>query len=254
MATTYNPELGYETGMFDPSAYTDQTDYQQPQRQYGSTGPFTDPAAGADGADDWFSSNLPAMSPPTPSYTAAPERPGYLQNYQAPTWQGGDFQAPGKPGALGKQFTAPTLQDLLSSPGYLAQQDAIQRGQERAAAGKGSILSGGFNGIVLPRALAEGAARSYGDLYNRALSTRGQQFGEYRADVGDALEQYKSRYQSFVDSANLGAQARGINENAYQNDVASNRNASNDYWQQQQDVFGNTISSLDLQRPPAGGA
>lgn len=216
----------------------------------------------------------------------APTMPGALQTpYQAPTWQGGDFQAPATPGvlqqpfmaperpgvlqqpytaptrpaALQQPFTAPTAADLNTDPGYQARLAAAQKGFERSAAAKGSILSGGSQ-IALGREQQTLASNEYGNLYTRALATRqqqegeygaavgqslatrqqqegeygnqfgqslatrGQQFGEHQTNVGNAFEQYKQRYGQFQDSAGMGLQARNQNVGEYQTALGNAQN------------------------------
>ena len=158
----------------------------QPTSPEGGTGGTTTPTG-------WFNENAPPGGIVSP-YTA-PERPGELGLLPTP------------------QFQAPTLDDLLNDPGYLAQQQAVAQGLERGAAGKGNLLSGGFLGKVLPRTLAENAGSSFGNLYQRRLDafntqnaatfgTRGLNETGYENDVTNALNQYKQRYQAYNDAIN----------------------------------------------------
>ena len=138
--------------------------------------------------DDWFSANAP---PPDP-YTT-PARPTDLQTpYVPPTWQGGDF-AP------------PTADSLNQDPGYQARLAASQQAFQRSAAAKGTILSGGSQ-TALGRQQQGIASDEYANAFGRAYDT------------------YKTKYGQFQDSLTASGAARGINENAYQSDVANSLN------------------------------
>lgn len=169
---------------------------------------------------------------------STPGRPSWLAGeYKPPAWQGGDFQAP-------------TAADMFKDPGYQTRLDATQRGFERSAAAKGSVLSGGFIGRTLPRALGEEASNEYGNAFNRSFQTYQQKYGQYQDTVANSLN------------------ARGVNENAYQSDVGNSlsqyntrykgyldaitnaRNANLDFWNQNQDVVQNGLQASGLARPP----
>lgn len=159
--------------------------------------------------DDWFSQNTPA-----PTSFNNIERPGYLQGPYVPKeWT--------------ETFVAPTEADLRNDPGFLASEQAMQRGLERSAAAKGSILSGGFAGRALPRALGEHAGNAYKDLVGRAFDT------------------YQSRYGAHMGNEALKAGARGINEGAYQTDVTNNQNTYKNRYTAYRDTIGD---SFDLAR------
>ena len=213
-------------------------------------------------------------------------RPAGLQGpYVPPTWQGGDFVAPAKPGALETPYALPTQAELEASPGYLASQTAMQRGIERSAAAKGTVLSGGFVGRALPRAMGEQAGQAYQNMVGQTLGARQQQSGEYQADYGNAFGKYQQKYGQFQDAATLGGQARGINEsaymnqagldaqargmneqaydadssrnmsqyltrfNAYQTGVGNKRNAESDLWARNQGMVDNSLRAAALARP-----
>lgn len=155
--------------------------------------------------DDWFSQNTPA-----PASYASLTRPDYLQG-------------PYVPGQWTETFKAPTEEDLLKDPGYIAGRDAMQQGLERSAAAKGSILSGGFVGKALPRALGEYAGSAYKDLVGRAFDT------------------YKEKYGAFVNNEALKAGARGINENTFQSDSRENQNAYANRYKSYRDTIGDSF-------------
>lgn len=146
---------------------------------------------------------------------AIPARPDYLQGpYTPPTWT--------------DTYTPPSLDDLTSSPGYLADEASIQRGLERSAAANGSILSGGFVGRALPRALADFTSTAYQNLNN------------------NLFQQYQQRYGQFTDAASMAAQARALNEGAYQADVANSLNQYNTRYRAYQDAINNNLSYAQL--------
>lgn len=179
------------------------------------------------GGGNWFSANAPSLSnygaPPSPfGETYTPE------TYTPPTWT--------------ETFSAPTAADLEASPGYLAAQGAMQRGLERSAASKGSVLSGGFAGRTLPRALGEFASTEYGNLFNRAYDT------------------YKQRYGEFSDSAARGQNAFALNEGnrlnsfntryrTYQDNVMNTRNAESDRWGREMDLARLGLDATTAGRP-----
>lgn len=179
-----------------------------------------------------------APAPFGETYTATP-RPAWLQGPYTPMqWTGGDFIAPTKPTVLQTPYTLPTQADLEASPGYLAAQTAMQRGIERSAAAKGTVLSGGFVGRALPRALGEYAGTAYGNLVNQTLGARQQNFGEYSTDVNNAFAQYQQKYGQFSDAASRDQAARALNESAYVTDESNNRNQYLSRYNQYLDAAG----------------
>lgn len=109
-------------------------------------------------------------------------------------------------------FNAPTLSDLLSSPGFQAGADLLNQQQTRGAAANGSILSGGFWN-QLAKAQSDYAQNAYGNLYNQYLNTystnmgtdttaRGVNSSEYQNAVSNALNQYNARYNAYQGNVN----------------------------------------------------
>ena len=171
----------------------------------------------------------------TQQYTT-PERPASVSGaFTAPTWN--------------ENYQAPTQADLEASPGYLASETAMQRGMERSAAAKGTVLSGGFVGRTLPRAMGEHAAGAYQQL--RANS----------------FDEYLQRYGQFQGGVNNSLAARGVNEGAYQTDVANagtqsntrygrfmdaaavKRQSENDLWGRNMDLTDASLRAAALARP-----
>lgn len=173
---------------------------------------------GGASAGDWFSANAP--SPASYSQLA---RPDYLQG-------------PYVPRQFTEQFTAPTMEDLKNDPGYQAGADLTQKGLERSAAAKGSILSGGFVGSVLPRALNEYAGQAYQNLFGRAYDT------------------YQQKYNQFLNAQNADLAARGLNENTFQTDLGNNLNTYKTRQQAYQDAINNNfnLAQLGLNATTAG--
>lgn len=126
---------------------------------------------------------------------------GFSDQYNAGTYTPERFTEP---------FNAPTVEDMLKDPGYRLRMDETQRGSERMAAAKGSILSGGFVGRTLPRVLGEAASQEYGNTFKRAYDTYQQRYGQF-SDAQDRnanafamnetgkLNQYQTRYTSYRD-------------------------------------------------------
>lgn len=169
-------------------------------------------------AGDWFSANAPAPA----SYSQL-TRPDYLSQ-------------PYVPKQFTEVFNAPTTQDLLNDPGYQAGRDATQQGLERSAAAKGSILSGGFVGKALPRALNEYAGQAYQNLFGRAYDT------------------YQQKYNQFLNAQNADLAARGLNENTFQTDLSNNLNTYKTRQQAYQDAINNNfnLAQLGLNATTAG--
>ncbi len=127
----------------------------------------------------------------------------------------GSYAALTRPDALAQPYTpakfkVPGVADLLADPGYLAGEQSMQRGLERSAAAKGSILDGGFAGRALPRALGDYTGNAYRDLVNRSftqfqganqdnLAARQLNENDYNTDVTNNLNQYLTRYGAYQD-------------------------------------------------------
>ena len=219
--------------------------FTRPTASNGGVGGDLDPEGmGAQGGGDWWSMNAPGGI--GGSFGAAPEPFG--ETFTAPQRPGG-LQNPYQPAQWNETFQPVSADSLKSDPGYLARLDATQRGFERSAAARGSVLSGGFVGRTLPRALGEQASNEFGAANNRAF------------------DQYMARYGAFTGNRDATTQARGINEAAYQGDVSNastqfntryrtyldsinnRRNAENDLWTRNQDLVGNSLTAAGLRRP-----
>lgn len=141
------------------------------------------------------------------------------------TYTAGQYTPP----SFTEKFNAPTVEDLLKDPGYRARMDEMQRGTERTAAAKGSILSGGFVGRTLPRALGELASSEYSNTFKRAYDTYQQRYGQFSDQAGreanafamneqGKLNQFQTRYKTYADV------------------VANKRLSEEDRWQREMDL------------------
>ena len=230
----------------------------------GGSGPSGDGGGGGDGLNP---SDFVGAPPPFGETYAPLARPSYLQGEYVPGTWGETFTAPAKPGVLQTPYALPTQADLEASPGYLASRDAMQRGMERSAAAKGSVLSGGFVGRALPRALGEHAATSYGNLVGQTMGARQQQYGEYSTDASRAFGEYQQRYGQFSDAETRKLGARNVNEAAFQGDQAANytgfktrygqyldqaglkRQAETDLWSRNMGLSDLSLRAAALARP-----
>lgn len=200
-------------------------DYQQPQETEGG-GFATGPGRWEMPETDWFDQQEPpddpGAPPPPPSFTmpdlpwenyGRPPQP-FGEQYSVlgrPEWLSGPFEVPGRPAAIAtpyvapewrETFSAPTMEEVTRDPGYQSRLSTGLQARERAAAAKGSILSGG---------------------HQKALEKFGQEFAanEYAPAFARAFDTYQQRYGQFADSANRGFQARQLNESAYQTDLGA---------------------------------
>lgn len=173
-----------------------------------------------DGAQsgDWFDANAPKP----PDYTT-PTRPDHLQGpYTPPTWP--------------ESFTAPSVEQMYADPGYQARFESMQRGLERSAAARGSVLSGGFVGRTMPRELGNFAAQEYGNVYGRAYDA------------------YKQKYGEFADKLTADAGARAFNERTYQDDVMNAQNQYGLRYRSYRDAIGDQfrLSEMGLDATTGG--
>lgn len=188
-----------------------------PQDQ-AEVGEFASPQGTGSTGFDWDAAEL---APPDP-YTT-PERPSYLQ---------GEFTLP----EFSETFQAPTEQEYLSSPGAQAELAATQQALERSAAARGSILSGGFVGRALPRAIAERTSQGYADYYGRKMN------------------EYEGKRTTYRDRLNALLGARGVNESAYGTDVANYGNQYNTRYLGYRDAVGDQkwLAEMGLNATTAG--
>jgi hypothetical protein len=130
---------------------------------------------------------------------------------------GETFTTPTDPNT--EPFRLPTFDELIAnSPGYEARFNQGLQARERGAAGRGSLLSGGTL-KALNRYGQDYASNEYGNYVKQLAQARGINDVEYQNTVGNALNQFGTRYKTYLDLIN------------------NNRNASNDYWQQQMDLI-----------------
>lgn len=198
-----------------------------------------DSAGGGGGAGNRYG----GFTTPPGFYGSNPNAP---TPYEAPPWTGGNFVEPALPTALQTPYHLPTQAELEASPGYQARLNATIQGQQRSAAARGSVLSGGSQ-VELGRQVQDYASNEYGNLVGQSLSARGQQFGEYQTGRGNLFQDYQTKYGQYLDQANLGQQAYQNRYGAYMNDnartlsdyltnVGTQRNWQGDYWNRLKDL------------------
>jgi hypothetical protein len=134
----------------------------------------------------------------------------------------------------GKEYARPTAQDLLSDPGYLARLDAQNRGLERGAAARGTLLTGGFQ-KRLGEYGQDYASNEYQNLANRSLAEYQTAFGNFTTDKarrsGEFQNQFANSLGAFgtnydisrnnqLDAASIGAQNFGMGQTAKLNDFS----------------------------------
>lgn len=235
-------------------------------------GPIDGPGGGPVGGGGSFSSGTLSNgfgAPPAPfgETYRSPDRPSWLQ---------GPYQAPARPSAIaapyqaptwGETFKAPSAGDLEADPGYLAGQTAVQRGLERGASARGSILSGGFAGRTVPRAMNEYAGTAYQNLYGRAFDSYKQRYGQFTDAANRDFAGRQLNESTYQDTANRDLAGRQVNENAFQADVNNGlnaynaryrgyldqvnntRNAESDWWSRENGLAGAGLSATTAGRP-----
>lgn len=170
-------------------------------------------------AASWWEQNKPNLGGGEGGGSFAPSavgggggaEPGAYVDPTRPEWLTEEY----KPGT----FTGPEFAELEKDPGYQARLAAAQKGFERSAAARGSILSGGSQ-IALGRQQQNLAADEYQNLYGRRM-------GEFQT------------------AETLRAGARGINENSYQNLVANKRGEYDTNYRSYRDRIGDQFRNED---------
>lgn len=175
---------------------------------------------------DWFAANAPSGS----DYGAPPAAFGEQYSagqYAPPTWQ--------------EAYAPPTIEELLADPGYQIRLNAGLQAQDRSAAARGSILSGGhLKG--LQRFGQEYASTEYGNLNQRKTAD------------------YQQRYGQFSDAAQRGANAFAANETgrlnqfntrykSYQDSVLNRRESERDRWAREMDLSRLGLDAYQAGRP-----
>ena len=184
----------------------------------------------------------------------APPTPTPMSPYVAPTWSGGAAPTP-TPLA---QYSPPTLAQLQATPGYQARLAAGMQVQQRSAAAQGTILNGGTQ-QALQRYGQDYASNEYNNLVNQGMAATSLNNTSTQTGNQNAYQTYLANYGQFMDSANLGLQARtqnvGEQQQNYQNQYAAYLNANsqtlsdyltnfntqrtsmNDYWSHLNDLY-----------------
>lgn len=103
-------------------------------------------------------------------------------------------------------FTAPDINQLNSDPSYqydLAQQ---QKAQQRSAAARGTLLTGGLQ-KRLGEVASGVASQHYGDIFNRALSGYTTNRDTNQQNFGQALGSFQATTGAALDAGRLGLDA-----------------------------------------------
>jgi hypothetical protein len=131
----------------------------------------------------------------TPALPPSPGAPGF--NYTPPTI--GQAPTPIQTGT----FQAPDPSQLANDPGVQFRLSQANKGAERSAAARGTLLSGGFQTALAK--LNQGlASQEYGNLYDRALSTYGANRDTNQQNFGQSLGSYQAGTGAALDAGRLG--------------------------------------------------
>ncbi len=138
--------------------------------------------------------------PVQPGRIQAPNLPGSPQapnfNY-APTTVG----AAPTPTPFG-DFTAPDPSQVLNDPGAQFRMEQANKGANRSAAARGTLLSGGFQTALAK--LNQGlASQEYGNIYNRALQSYGANRDTNAQNFGQSLGSYQAGTGAQLDAGRL---------------------------------------------------
>lgn len=144
---------------------------------------------------DWFAQNAPPAATPSASAPAGA------------TQAGAPFYQPNTTGALSlpyesewaTPFQAPTGATEQNDPGYAFRLNQGLQSEQRLAAAKGTLLTGGTL-KDLQRYAQDYASGEYGNVYGRAL-------GEYQQGMNTFLTNQGNTYQRLLGVANLGQNA-----------------------------------------------
>lgn len=205
-------------------------DYYQSDPSQANYGPDT-------GSGDWWNQqpSPPQITPMpdvpsgnAPQDLAPGQIPGYGQApgaYVPPSIALPTYQAPTVP--TFDKFVAPTAAEAAAAPGTQFALQQAQLGEERSAAAKGSVLSGGFQ-KELGNYLTNVASGLYGMTFNQKLT--GMQANNATAQTGfqDASTNAENAYSAGVQNFNL---ANAQAANTYGTNYNTTRNAANDYYQ-----------------------
>lgn len=121
----------------------------------------------------------------------------------------GDFASPDSIRAFTEQFNAPSLEDARNSVGWQFRVGEAQKGLERGAAAKGSLLTGGFQSAMAGR-LQDLASSEYDKIYGRAQGEYGNRFNIHQANE---TNRYNSQRSNVLDQFGIYSGERGMNRN-----------------------------------------
>jgi hypothetical protein len=230
-------------------------------------GRFVQPEGPAEGGNTGTTNNWFQQNPPPGQFNTQYTAPGGAPSpYSVPGGAPSPYAVPPRtiapfvPQQWNEKFNAPTGEDLRNTPGFMASQDAAQQGLERSAAANGSILSGGFVGKALPRALGQLAGQHYNNAYQtyqdrykqfedtntNALNAYAANVGGYNADVGNALSAFTANNNAYQSNVQNALQQYNAQQGAYQNAVGNSLNQYDRRYQAYQDLIKNNLSYAQL--------
>jgi hypothetical protein len=194
--------------------------------------------AGSGGGNQYGALNAGGFGAPPPAYASNPNAP----TYTAPTPTGqlaNQYVAP--------QFTAPSVADVESRPGYQIGLNTGLSTIQRSAAAKGTVLNPGtvqalnrygtdYAGTQYANVLGQ-EANIFGMNAQQGLAGRQQNQTEFQQNVvGPTNTTYQNQYQSYLND-----NARTLQD--YLTNYNVQHTADTDYWGRLKDVSGSGLQA-----------
>lgn len=179
-------EDGREVNWYQPESYNWLTNTPGQPEPESPPAPPQPPPSGSGGGGSWFD-DMPSM-------------PAWSETWTPPTWD--------------KTFQPMTMGELEGDQGYQNRYAAMHQGQERAAAAKGSILSGGYIGKALPRALGEFASQEFNVANERKRGDYNQEYAQFQDNTQQQYNAYLQRYRQYQDQVSNNLDFAGLGLNA----------------------------------------
>jgi len=182
------------------------------------------------------------MSPWTREFSSEAFDPGALPSFTPETYTPtgfrgvAGFKGPGTFKGVGA-FKAPTVEEAMADPATQFRLKYGVKAREGAAAGRGTLLTGGtLKG--LEDYAQEVAATGYGDVYGRKFGEHQQAYGEafgehqqtYNEAFGEHQQAYNEAYQPWQAAQGFGLQATGLNNQAALSAAQLARSNALDTW------------------------
>lgn len=153
------------------------------------------------------------------------------------------FTPPPLPDALQRSWQLPTAADMLNTPGYQSRYLQGLDARQRAAAAHGTILNGGTL-KALDKYGTDYATQAYQQDVENSLNQRQQASSDYlNLAYGPAWQQNEAAMNQY-----------GALYGQYKDLIANNRNAQNDYWNQQIDLLKSGQGAAQASTPGTAGA